>query len=60
MLCAFQLRLELQEVAVVVVVEGGGRMGQEAIFNLEPIILATILLTVNSTTPPKDYYLPTI
>ena len=43
------------------VVEGGsGRTGQEAIFNLEPMILASILLIVNSTTPPKDYYPPTI
>jgi len=45
-----------------VVVEGGGggRTGQEAIFNLEPTILASILLIVNSTTPPKGHHLPTI
>ena len=60
MLCAFQPRLELQEVTVVVVVEGGGRTGQEAIFNLELTILATILLIVNSTTPPKGHHPPTI
>ena len=60
MLYAFRPRLELQEVAVVVVVKGGGRIGREAIFNLEPTILATILLTVNLTTPLKGYYLPTI
>ena len=43
-----------------VVVEGGGRTGQEAIFNLELMILVTILLTVNLTTPPKGHYPPTI
>ena len=51
----------LQEVAVVVVEGGvGGCIGQEAIFNLEPIILATILLIVNLTTPPKGYHPPII
>ena len=39
---------------------GGGRTGQEAIFNLELTILASILLIVNLTTPPKGHYLPTI
>ena len=61
MLSAFRPRLELQEV-VVVVVEGGvgGRTGREAIFNIELMILATILLIVNLITPPKGHYPPTI
>jgi len=45
-----------------VVVEGGGggRIGQEAIFNLELTILASIFLIVNLTTPPKGHHPPTI
>ena len=52
----------LREVVVVVVVEGGvrGRIGLGAIFKQELTILAIILPIVNLTTPPKDYYLPTI
>jgi len=51
-----------REAAVVVVVEGGGggRMGRGAIFKQELTILATILPTVNPTTPPKGHHLPTI
>jgi hypothetical protein len=46
----------LREVIVVMVVKGGGgRTGQGAIFKQEPTILATILPTVNPTTPPKGY-----
>ena len=51
-----------QEVVLVVVVKGGsgGRTGWGAIFKQELIILATILPTVNLTTPPKGHHLPTI
>jgi hypothetical protein len=45
---------------VVVEEGGGGRTGQEPILNLEPTILAIILLIVNLTTPPKGHYPPTI
>jgi hypothetical protein len=46
----------------VVVVErgGGGCIGLVGIFKQEPTILATILPTVNTATPPKGYYLPII